>query len=267
MASLGGSAGEGGGGRWCWARSGGCPPPRRAAAAVNVAATPSRALAGGDRRPELTSTGYGTHDGQGNVDSGAREQEGTGYDAEGQVKTAFGKWPVGERAGRVGRRGERAQSTRPLPPLPQAMTRSQAQRPFPPPRATLSRPTRHQRRPGGSPMCLPRRPGTPPPRARAGGTRQSCVSSSRAFSSTGGRRSSSSSPRRPERDRYMLHPARSLYTPSNARMPHLASRSCARSRSCRSCSPAAAASSSRNAAQLCPQLCQQPWHHRAPPFR
>ena len=45
--------------------------------------------------PPCTRAGYGTHDGQGNVPTGAQYQHGTGYDpATGQVKTAFGKWPV-----------------------------------------------------------------------------------------------------------------------------------------------------------------------------
>jgi len=42
----------------------------------------------------FVNTGYGTYAGTGNVDSGAKEQKGTGYDAHGQVKTSFGKWHI-----------------------------------------------------------------------------------------------------------------------------------------------------------------------------
>ncbi|KAL4431612.1 hypothetical protein ABPG77_001454 [Micractinium sp. CCAP 211/92] len=50
---------------------------------------------GGGRAPGgFTDTGYGTHDGQGNVPTKAPFQRGTGYDEHGQVSTSFGKWPV-----------------------------------------------------------------------------------------------------------------------------------------------------------------------------
>lgn len=48
----------------------------------------------GDQNPNFVNTGYGTHDGSGNVRTGAEDQEGTGYDQKGQVKTAFGTWGV-----------------------------------------------------------------------------------------------------------------------------------------------------------------------------
>ncbi|GAB4823345.1 hypothetical protein N2152v2_010391 [Parachlorella kessleri] len=41
------------------------------------------------------NTGYGTHDGKGNVETDVRSEEGTGYDESGQVKTGFGKYPIG----------------------------------------------------------------------------------------------------------------------------------------------------------------------------
>jgi hypothetical protein len=43
---------------------------------------------------EFVDTGYQTHDGQGNVPTGAQWEKGTGYDEHGQVKTAFGKFQL-----------------------------------------------------------------------------------------------------------------------------------------------------------------------------
>ena len=49
---------------------------------------------GGFRGEKFTDTGYGTHSGAGNVPTGAERTKGTGYDAHGQVATAFGHWPI-----------------------------------------------------------------------------------------------------------------------------------------------------------------------------
>lgn len=52
----------------------------------------SNVIAENSERP-ITYTGYGT-DGIGNVETGYAQQEGTGYDEDGQVITKFGKWQV-----------------------------------------------------------------------------------------------------------------------------------------------------------------------------
>ncbi|PSC76696.1 acetylcholinesterase precursor [Micractinium conductrix] len=49
---------------------------------------------GGWQGSDFTDTGYGTHEGAGNVPTGAQWQKGTGYDEHGQVATSFGRWPV-----------------------------------------------------------------------------------------------------------------------------------------------------------------------------
>jgi hypothetical protein len=89
---------------WCrWARAPADPssladPSSPVAAALHPTPHAARVCrAGGDggfQGEQFTDTGYGTHSGAGNVPSGAERTRGTGFDAHGQVATAFGHWPI-----------------------------------------------------------------------------------------------------------------------------------------------------------------------------
>ncbi|KAL4859101.1 hypothetical protein ACK3TF_000876 [Chlorella vulgaris] len=61
---------------------------------ANLSNSQGEGGSGGNFSRDLTYTGYGTHDGKGNVPTGAQFEKGTGYDEHGQVATSFGKWKV-----------------------------------------------------------------------------------------------------------------------------------------------------------------------------